>query len=234
MISLIPRLVLVLWQVGLTPARALNPLCTHLLGLFVFNVVSRPGRFVSNIFSLVKLPVFLSDLAPPAYNVVSEPLAFSESSSWDAGLTNRTTLTQSRKALPFRGLLVDRWGGTWEPWTRIGASRGGERTSLFWHHRVVLFCFAAPAGSGEDEEAEGWEMTSKDQERGIKESSWIHAKMHHCPSVLLMGWATFISDEGNFSEKMSGEENFEHQVWGERSWKVIQMLPNDCFFEASS
>ena len=172
-------------------------------------------------------------LGPSCLHMISEPLAFSES-SWDVGLTNRTTLTQSRKVSLFPGLLVHHSGGTWEPWTRIGTSGGGDRTSLFWYHQVVLFRFATLAGSGEDEEAEGWEMISRDQDTGIKESSWIRAKTHHCPSVLLMGWATFISDEGNFSEKMSGEGNFEHQVWGERSWKVIQMLPNDCFFEASS
>ena len=51
-------------------------------------------------------------------------------------------------------------------------------------------------------------MTSKDTNTGIKESVLEFRERHHCPSVLFMGWATFISKEGNFSEKMSGEENF--------------------------
>ena len=156
----------------------------------------------------MKLPVFLSD-CHSCLHVISDPLAFSDSSSWVVGLTTRSTLTQSQKALPFQGLLVHYWGGTWEALNKnMNFWRRGENEfALIQSDYVFLFCCTG-------RKQWGWRGRGlRDDIPGRKygherKCSWIHGKTHHCPSVLLMGWAPFISEEGTFSEKMSGEENF--------------------------
>ena len=150
--------------------------------------------FVSSMLSLVKLPLFLSDSAPPAYTWSLNLLLFLSLPLEMLGWLIEPPWLRARKHHHVEGFWLITEVARGKPWTRIRTSGGGERMSLFWYHQAVFFCFATPAGSGEDEEAEGWEMTSKDENSGIKERVLEFVERRITVPVFCL-WAGLLSSQ---------------------------------------
>lgn len=122
---------------------ALNPPYTHFLGLSAFNEFSGLCMLVCkkriNIFWW-RFSSSLSLLSPLAHYLWASP-AFSDSYSWDPGMTSRTMLIQSQKTFLFQGLLAHHQSGKWEDLNKNVSSWGVGREWVCFN--IIRLCWIA-------------------------------------------------------------------------------------------